>query len=350
VKVLYVADGQPAIRRVEKWRALGLCAKMTKHQAEREKDRLMREVNNQVYTIQSQMRFAVVLASFREHHIPTLAEPSQATYLQHIRAYIGPAFGDLRLCDIGVIQIEQLFRGMELAGLSRGTRNTTKGILRSIFGCAKRWGCIDSESPVKAASVGGGPRHVRQCRVPSFDDVSRLMAECEGDVPLLIEALYTTGMRISEAAGLTVADLDFGTGLAWIRRRNCRGSIGETKSEAGTRAVGLGDAADKLRAHVASKRPSDPVFTWQGEPIIDNQLLAGYVTPIMVRLGIKFPGFGWHAFRRLHLSLMSRRGLTIFDLRRQAGHADVRTTQRYIADDVARRADAAKGLFVVQNA
>jgi len=70
----------------------------------------------------------------------------------------------------------------------------------------------------------------------------------------------------------------------------------------------------------------------------------------MVRLGIKFPGFGWHAFRRLHLSLMSRRGLTIFDLRRQAGHADVRTTQRYIADDVARRADAAKGLFVVQNA
>jgi len=73
---------------------------------------------------------------------------------------------------------------------------------------------------------------------------------------------------------------------------------------------------------------------------MDNTLLANHVTPKMDRLGIKFPGFGWHTFRRLHLTLMRQRGLSIFDLSRQAGHADVRTTQRYIADDVEERAAA----------
>jgi hypothetical protein len=51
IKVLDIVDGKPKIRRVEKWRSLGLCAKVTKRQAEREKERIMREVNLQVYTV-----------------------------------------------------------------------------------------------------------------------------------------------------------------------------------------------------------------------------------------------------------------------------------------------------------
>ena len=41
---------------------------------------------------------------------------------------------------------------------------------------------------------------------------------------------------------------------------------------------------------------------------------------------------------------MSKRGLTLFELRQQAGHADVRTTQRYIVDERSGRDEAAKGL------
>ena len=75
--------------------------------------------------------------------------------------------------------------------------------------------------------------------------------------------------------------------------------------------------------------------------------MANYLTPRMVKLGIKFPGFGWHTFRRLHISLMQSRGLTLFELREQAGHADVRTTQRYVVDDGARRAAAVDTLPVL---
>jgi integrase len=155
--------------------------------------------------------------------------------------------------------------------------------------------------------------------------------------------LCFTGMRISEAAGLVVSDLDFAEGTASVSRRNCRGDIGDTKSDAGTRVLGLGGVAEKLVAHVAGKAPGDTVFTHDGAAIVDNTLLANYLTPRMERLGIKFPGFGWHTFRRLHITLMNQR-LSLFDLRMQAGHADVRTTQKYIVDDQRRRSDATKDL------
>lgn len=337
VKVLQFEDGRPVLKRVEKWQHLGMCAKMTKRQAEREKDKVLREVNAQVYTVQSQIPFSAVLEEFRTLHVPSLAAPSRETYLQRIRCYIEPALGTLRLCDIGPREVEQLFAGMERAGLSRNTRQATKGVLKAVFSCAIRWKFC-TENPVQGASIGGGARIARERRIPSTDDVLRLIDACDRDIGLLIETLVTTGMRISEACGLTVADLDFARGLISVTKRRCRGNVGDTKSEAGTRQLGMGSLAGNLQRHVAGRAPTDAVFTYRGNLILDNYVLAHYLSPIMAKLGLKFPGFGWHSFRRLHLTLMAQRGLSVFDLRQQAGHADVRTTQLYIADAVEARA------------
>jgi integrase len=330
-------DGK--VVRVEKWETLGLCSKMTEKQALRKKAEILRNVNAQVYTVQSQMKWPAFVALFDQHHVARLKGPTQTNYRQQLRTHITPVWEKARLCDIGPLQVDQLFTMLEVAGIAKTTRNTIRGILGAAFKCAKKWKLIDS-SPMAGVNIGGGPRRVRECRIPSLDDVERLITECDGDVPLLIETLYITGMRISEAAGLTVADLDFERGFARVRRRNCRGDVDDTKTDAGVRNLPLGAVLEALRAHVAGKDAADPVFTYQGEAIVDNTLLANYLTPRMVKLGIKFPGFGWHTFRRLHLSLIQTRGLTVFDLRRQAGHTDIRTTQRYIADDVDRRAAA----------
>jgi integrase len=50
-------------------------------------------------------------------------------------------------------------------------------------------------------------------------------------------------------------------------------------------------------------------------------------------------GNAWHAFRRLHSTLM-RNEMSIFDLRAQMGHADIKTTQRYVDSPVSERAAA----------
>jgi integrase len=285
----------------------------------------------------------VFLKQFRENHIPTLSVPSQRTYTYFLSKYVEPAFGATSLGSITPLDIEKLFRAMEVAGLARNTRATVLGILRAVWACAIRWKFVD-ESPLKGVSVGGGPRRVHECKVPSLEDVQRLMAECDGDIPLLIETLYMTGMRISEAAGLTIANLNFVTGFFEVRQRDSRGSVGDTKAEASTRDLPMGHLLGQLQAHVAAKAPSDRVFTYRGKPIVDHTLLANNLSPRMLKLGMKFRGFGWHTFRRLHLSLMNKRGLSLFDLRRQAGHADIRTTQRYIAADAGARVQAVEEL------
>jgi integrase len=345
IKVLdFGKDGRPSIRRVEKWRSLGLCSKVTEAMAKREKAKILAQVNNQVYTVQAHIPWPAFVDVFDKHHIANLAKPTQANYRQQLRTHITPAFASLKLYQIGPLEIQQLFRGLEDAGIARSTRNTIRGVLSAAFKCAKKWRFLDTANPVSEVEVGGGPKQIRQCRIPSLTDVERLMAECDGDVPLMIETLYTTGMRISEAAGLCVKDLDFEQGFASVRRRDCRGDVGDTKSEEGTRELPLGNVLESLGAHVAAKGPEDRVFLYEGEPIVDNTLLANYLTPRMRKLGIKFPGFGWHSFRRLYITLMQQRGLTLFDLRRQAGHADVRTTQKYIADDMTRRQQAVQSL------
>lgn len=344
VKVLEMVDGKPQIIRREKWQALGLCSDMTKRQAEREKDRILREVNQQVYTLQSQFPFTAFVKIFEQTHLPLLATPTRQNYSQQLRQHITPAFRDMKLSQVGPIEVQRLFLALEKAGVARTTRNTIRGVLSALFRCAKKWRYLQTGNPVEDVDIGGGPRRVRECRIPSLEDVGRLMAECDGDIPLLIETLYVTGMRISEAAGLRVSDVDLGMEAARVCKRYCRGDEGNTKSDRGVRALPLGAVAGAIAAHIAGKRPADFVFTHQNEPIIDNTLLANYLTPRMKKLGIKFPGFGWHTFRRLHLSLMQNRGLSVFELRQQAGHADVRTTQEYIADDLANRAAAVKGL------
>ena len=348
VKVLEMKDGRPMIRRVEKWQPLGLCSRMSKSQAEREKAKILREVNNQVYTIQSHIPWPSFVEIFEQNHIVSLARPTQENYRQQLRTHITPAFRDLKLYQIGPLEIQQLFRALEAASVARSTRNTIRGVLSAAFKCAKKWRFLETANPLTDIDVGGGPRRVRECRIPNLADVERLMAASDGDIPLLIETLYTTGMRISEAAGLRAADLDFERGFAAVQRRDCRGDVGDTKSEAGTRLLPLGNVLEALKAHVSAKRPTDRVFLYRESPIVDNTLLANYLSPRMRKLGIKFPGFGWHTFRRLHITLMQQRGLTVFDLRRQAGHADVRTTQRYIADDVERRQEAVKTLVVLR--
>jgi len=182
VKVLDVKDGKPSIRRVEKWRSLRLCSKVTEATTKREKAKILAQVNSQVYTIQSHIPWPSFVELFDRHHIAGLAKPTQINYRQQLRTHITPAFAGLKLYQIGPLEIQQLFQGFEAAGIARSTRIALRGILSAAFKCAKKWRFLETTNPVSEVEVGGGPKQIRQCPIPSLPDVERLMAECDGDV------------------------------------------------------------------------------------------------------------------------------------------------------------------------
>src|SRR5688572_32755947 len=78
VKVL---TGPQQIERKEKWHTLGSCDEITKRQAERLRDDIMRKVNDQVFTIQNQTPFGEFVKLYLEQHVSTLAPGPKQKYI-----------------------------------------------------------------------------------------------------------------------------------------------------------------------------------------------------------------------------------------------------------------------------
>jgi integrase len=66
---------------------------------------------------------------------------------------------------------------------------------------------------------------------------------------------------------------------------------------------------------------------------------------VLKRLGLYFEGFGWHTFRRTHLTVLSEEGATAFETRDQAGHAKIETTMIYVKPAMERRSAAVSRLY-----
>ena len=93
------------------------------------------------------------------------------------------------------------------------------------------------------------------------------------------------------------------------------------------------------------------MFDERGEPLDDQELLQKVLRPVAEELGIYFPGFGWHTFRRMHLTLVQEAGATTFEAMAQAGHSRPSMTREYTIIGLDRRERAVRRmqrrLFVV---
>ena len=164
IKVLDIVDGKPKIRRVEKV-AVAWVVRQSDKEAGRTRERadyargepagLHRAVPDTISAgaedVHREPRRRLVFPDLPRRRTSSTSTPTLSRRS--------------RTCDCARSahsKSSNCSKLMEQKGLSRNTRKTTKGILKSIFGCAKRWKYIDTPtSPVKDASVGGGPRIAR---------------------------------------------------------------------------------------------------------------------------------------------------------------------------------------------
>lgn len=336
VKVVRMVDGKAKLSRREKWHVLGLCSAMTERQAKREKEKIMREVNGQVYSIQSHIPFRDFVRLYRERRLPELRTPTRKTYDQNLRIYIEPYFGDKKLCDIKPEEVHLFLSSLPVAPL---TRKTIRGVLSSIFNLAIAWGYWLEQSPVKLAflvkKMPGTLKHER--KIWTAEELQRILLAVRPDVNLIIRTLVWTGMRISECLGLRWKNVDLKRGLIKVVERQCRGDVDAPKSAKGRRLLVLGELADEYAALRGSAGDDDLVFSDNGEPYVDCELLANYLSPLLAKMGLKFPRSGWHTIRRMHLSWFSEEGASAFEVRDQAGHSSIETTMLYIFTGTARQ-------------
>ena len=346
-----VIDDEGKIVRKEVWHPLGNCDEATKREALRQRARVLEEVNHQVYTVRDHIPLADFARIYETQHLPTLAPGGREQQHCLLKNHVTPALGAKRLCDIGTLEVQAFLNAKAAEGLSWWTRRAMKAVLSSMFTKAVDWNYWDRRNPVTRVRIGK-KRVKYEKRIPTDEQLRLLLDRLPGRVRWIVETAVSTGMRISEILGLKWRSVDLDRGVVHVEERYYRGDTGEPKSERAQRSLPLGElVAAYCALKPAGASAEDYVFHERGKPLDDRELLQKVLRPVAEELGIYFPGFGWHTFRRMHLTLVQEAGATTFEAMAQAGHSRPSMTREYTIIGLDRRERAVRQmqrrLFVV---
>jgi len=334
-------------KRIEKRHVLGYCDEgMTKREAERLKDEVMRKVNRQVYAIGSHVPFVNIVEKYREIHFPTLASSTRGKYGCHLDMHILPYFADMRLIDADTETIQRFLNFKKEKGLGWWTISDLKYILSGIFTKAAHWGYWDRTVPNPVLETELGRRHwKRERRILSDVQFRQLLTALPPLIQLLVMTAVSTGLRVSEVLGLKWRVVDLARGWVSVEERYYRGDTDVPKSLSSERGLSLGILGEAYRRlKLPDARPEDYVFEERGEPLDDREILKNYIRPAAKRLGFYFIGFGWHSFRRQRITRIQEEGASTVDAQVDAGHGSTEMTRVYTIITEKKRVRAVKRL------
>ncbi|HEY3970709.1 MAG TPA: tyrosine recombinase, partial [Solirubrobacteraceae bacterium] len=200
--------------------------------------------------------------------------------------------------------------------------------LRSFYRHLRREGLIEHDP---TADLRGPPKTKRLPKVLSREQVAKLLAQPKGSEPLalrdraLLELMYACGLRVSEAIGLELSDVDLEEGMLRARGKGSKERI----VPVGRRAVGALELyLARGRSVLVGVQVQSSLFvnhrggtlTRQGlYKVIQNHArtagLAEQMTP--------------HTLRHTFATHLLAGGCDLRSLQEMLGHADLATTQVY---------------------
>jgi integrase len=318
---------------------LGFINEMSKRQAKAAKEHIMATVNSGKFLVQSQLLFSSVLEKYEAIAIPDLGPEAQLTYKRHIRLHVRPTFEKLRMCDIDRIAVKAWLNERQEQGYSHNTLIDLRKVLSAIFSKAAEWRLWQGENPCSKQKVGG-PRGIMDKRLPSAEGLVRFLGEIRESkiisadgARLVALTSIATGMRVGEALGLQVRDIDRSWG---------RGHEKPTKTEDSKRVRQAPGVATELVRYGRGKADTAFIFgrsDCHGQPPDDRDLQQHVFRPAAERAGIYTEGFGMHRFRHLNISWRQEVGAGVFEAQKAAGHSQPSTTWLYTQTDVERERD-----------
>ena len=251
--------------------------------------------------------------------------------------HILPRFGSLRLEEVTETAVQEFAADLRQATFERRRKNGTlvktyklsrKSILNIIHIIKlvvgrKVWVSWEWKLP-KAPR----PRQ----RYFTQGEIQKIVNAAQGQNRVLFALLAGTGMRISEAAGLRVDDLDLANCVIYVRRGIVEGVEQSTKTENGERIIDIDPKLAELLHHHLADRKSGRVFqASNGAPIHAGNLRRRVLHPLLAKLRI--PRGGFHAYRHARVTILRKNG-TPPELQTQwIGHSSLRVTDGYSHTD-----------------
>jgi tyrosine recombinase XerC len=234
------------------------------------------------------------------------------------------------LAETQIEKVDYLFLRKYLAILKEKKLNNRSiarrlSALRSFFKFLTREGYLKN-NPILVLSSPKQERHLPQFMTEA--EVARLIesafAKHQSDERglrdrAILETFYSTGIRISELAGLNIDTVDFYSGVVKV--------LGKGRKE---RIAPIGEIAIKaIRNYIEKrKRQSSALFLNKNGSRITARGIRMIVAKYLHLAGIK-PGISPHTFRHSFATHLLNRGADLRTVQELLGHANLSTTQIY---------------------
>lgn len=234
----------------------------------------------------------------------------------------------VRLDQVGALEIRRY-----LGFLHQRNQKTTiarkLAAIRSFFRHLHKHGVID-QNPAEELHA---PKHGKSMpAVLTVDDMFRLLDQVQPVGVLgmrnraILEVLYSTGVRVSELAGLNMADLDAHTGLIRVKGKGSK----ERLVPVGKKAMAALDdyRAELAEAHGIDRRGEVPMFLNKNLGRLSTRSIARVVDMLSRACGLTIP-VSPHAMRHSYATHLLDGGADLRAVQELLGHSSLSTTQRY---------------------
>jgi site-specific recombinase XerD len=214
--------------------------------------------------------------------------------------------------------------------LSRRTINGRLAAVRKVFASLYRIGYL-SEDPLHGVSFGVPPERACKRRPFTEADMAAFLEQIDPSTPrglrdrALFELIYSSGLRVSEAARLTIGDLD-------LERREI---IVHGKGSC-NRLVPISQVArDFLLQYAGARlaRLDQPVFRESRARVAEKPMRSKEITrrfaTLLTRFGMDGPGRSAHAVRHSTATHLLDHGASIRHVQELLGHKNIENTVRY---------------------
>jgi integrase len=320
------------VRRVRRDAILGTKREFpTKRLAQRRLDAVLARINGLDYRATRVATFEEFLERWEAEILPSQKPSSQRAVRSHLRMYIVPELGKVRLEQFGVENQQTFIARMapraSKKAVSRKTVLNVLGTLSTILTTARDWGYSCSELDTSKLHL---PARGMKCEARLFtvEQLQKILAIAEEPWRTLYCILAFDGLRAGEALGLKWDDVDLDRGLLHVRRSAWYGQLQTAKSEGSETVLPIPEALAAVLKNFRAQwkpNPQNLLFvTRNGRPPSSNKVVEYYLWALLDALGI--PRCGLHAFRHTHTALLLDSGASPKVAQRQLRHSDARTT------------------------
>lgn len=260
---------------------------------------------------------------------PDLRPSTRKLYETLLRRHVLPRLGSVAVGALRPADVRRFLGSLSSSGVGERTVRACRQVLHTILEEAVRDGVL----PSNPARYARAPRPQRpELRVPTPEEVERLVGATDAAWRPLVLLLAYGGLRIGEALGLERQDLDLLARRVHVRRQAVevagRVELAEVKTAAGRRVVALpGFVAEALARHLEG-RPDDPealVFAdGRGGPVRRTNWRRRVWAPVVRAVGLE--GLRPHDLRHFAASVAVAAGAHPRALQARLGHSTSQVT------------------------